>query len=191
MLYKKLRRGKNCQTYGSYAIFPVESIGVNSFPVARFCKHIVQTNRKFNVSAEITILLSNGIITIFTFSLLLLVYLWAESGLCHVIVYLNMLYNNLGSGRNCQTHRSYVIFPVESTDCISFPATRIFKRIVYKTVKFNGFLHITILWSHAIISMLTSSRCLLLYMRLNDQGVGNTIKRLHGQDLFKPDHWLE
>ena len=55
---------------------------------------------------------------------------WSTHGLervsCHVF-FLFILYNKLGGGRNCQTHRSYAIFPVESNNVISFRATRIFK----------------------------------------------------------------
>ena len=58
-----------------------------------------------------------------------LVYPWAEAG---VMPYncLFMLNNKLHGGKNCQTHRPYVIFPIESTGVISFSITRIVKQIV-------------------------------------------------------------
>ena len=52
-------------------------IGVNSFPVTRIYKQIVQTIGKFNVFSQIITLWSNVIIPIFTFLLCLLIYTWA------------------------------------------------------------------------------------------------------------------
>ena len=50
-----------------------------------------------------------------------------------------MLYKELDGEKNYQAHRSYVIFPVESTGIISFRVTHIFKQIVWTIEKFNVF----------------------------------------------------
>ena len=49
---------------------------------------------------------------------------------CHACNIPFMLFNKLSVGKNCQTHGSYVIFPVESTGVISFLVTRIFQQTV-------------------------------------------------------------
>ena len=59
-----------------------------------------------------------------------------------------MLYNKLGERKNCQTHRSYVFFPVESNGVISFSITRIFKQIVQTIEKFYVFSQIIIIRSN-------------------------------------------
>ena len=64
-----------------------------------------------------------------TFSLCLLAYLWAGVVVmpCYCLL---ILYKKLSAVKNCQTHRSYVIFPFESTGVFSFRVTCIFKQLV-------------------------------------------------------------
>ena len=96
-----------------------------------------------------------------SFLLCLLVYPWAEAGFmpCSCLF---MLYNKLGTGKNCQIHGSYVAFPVESTGVASFLVTRILKQIVQTIGKFNVPSQIIILRDNAIIRTFTFSLSLLV-----------------------------